>query len=97
MIILIMNNLQPIIKWSGSKRSQAKEIVNFINKDYDNYYELFCGGCSVLFYILNNSPNKFKNYFCNDINKPLIELYNIIKSKDYIFIYPKIFKIMGGT
>ena len=71
--------LQPIIKWSGSKRSQAEQIVSLIDKDYDTYYESFCGGCSVLFYILNHCPNKFKHYICNDVNKGLIDTFNIIK------------------
>ena len=74
-------NLQPVVKWSGSKRSQAADIVKYIKKDYDTYYELFCGGCSVLFYILNNQyyTSKFKRFVCNDINSPLIELYKMIK------------------
>lgn len=73
-------NLQPIIKWSGSKRSQAKEITSYITKNYDTYYEPFCGGCSVLFYILNNCPNKFKHFICSDINKELIDTFNMIKN-----------------
>ena len=81
-----MAKLQPIIKWSGSKRSQAEQIVNLIDKQYDTYYESFCGGCSVLFYILNNCPEKFKHYVCSDINKPLIDLFNLIKQKP-IFVF----------
>lgn len=75
-----MTKLQPIIKWSGSKRSQAEQIVSLIDKNYDTYYESFCGGCSVLFYILNYCPNKFKHYVCNDLNKGLIDTFNIIKA-----------------
>lgn len=73
-------NLQPIIKWAGSKRSQAKEITSYITKNYDTYYEPFCGGCSVLFHILNNYPNKFKHFVCSDINKELIDTFNMIKN-----------------
>lgn len=73
--------LNPVIKWSGSKRTQAKEIFNSIpNKEYETYYEPFCGGCSVIYYILNNCPTKFKKYICSDINKPLIDLWNKIKN-----------------
>lgn len=72
--------LNPIVKWSGSKRSQASKIVSFINKSYDTYYEPFCGGCSVLFYILNYSPDKFLRYVCSDVNKDLINVFNIIKN-----------------
>ena len=51
------------IKWSGSKRSQAPEIAKYITKNYDTYYELFCGGCSMLFYLLENRyyADKFKS------------------------------------
>lgn len=75
-----MSSLQPLVKWSGSKRSQAKAIAERIPDGCDTYYESFCGGCSVLFYILNNYPNKFKHYVCNDLNKPLIDIYNGVKS-----------------
>lgn len=70
---------QPVIKWSGSKRSQSEEIINRIeNKQYDTYYEPFCGGCSVLFQLLH-SNKKFKKYVCSDINNDLISLWNMIK------------------
>jgi len=69
------------IKWSGSKRSQAPLIAKYINRNYDTYYELFCGGCSMLFFLLENKyyTDKFKRFVCNDINRPLIELYQMIK------------------
>ena len=81
-----MSKLQPIIKWSGSKRSQAEQIVSLIDKNYDTYYESFCGGCSVLFYILNHCPNKFKHYVCNDLNKGLIDTFNFIKSNPNLIL-----------
>ena len=71
---------QPVIKWSGSKRSQSEEIINRIpNKEYDTYYEPFCGGCSVLFQLLH-SGIKFQHYICSDKNKGLINLWNEIKN-----------------
>ena len=36
---------QPVIKWSGSKRSQANDILKFFPKQINTYYEPFCGGC----------------------------------------------------
>lgn len=70
---------QPVIKWSGSKRSQSETIINKIkNKEYDTYYEPFCGGCSVLFQLLH-SDKKFKKYVCSDKNNDLIALWNEIK------------------
>ena len=35
---------QPVIKWSGSKRSQSSEIIKYFPKEIDTYYEPFCGG-----------------------------------------------------
>ena len=75
-----MNLLQPIIKWSGSKRSQASKIISLLNDTYEIYYEPFCGGCSVLFYILNHCPNRFSKYICSDINRELIDTFNMIKN-----------------
>ena len=57
--------MQPVIKWSGSKRSQAQNIVSYIpDKKYETYYEPFCGGCAILAYILENEniANKFNSF-----------------------------------
>ena len=71
---------QPVIKWSGSKRSQSEEIVKRIpRKEYDTYYEPFCGGCSILFQLLY-SDIKFNKYICSDKNEGLINLWNEIKN-----------------
>lgn len=71
---------QPAIKWSGSKRSQSEEIIKRIPlKEYNTYYEPFCGGCSILFQLLH-SDIKFKKYICSDKNKGLIDLWNEIKN-----------------
>jgi DNA adenine methylase len=69
---------QPVIKWSGSKRSQANEIISYFPKEINTYYEPFCGGCSVLRALLE-SDIKVKNYVCSDINEGLIDLWNVIK------------------
>ena len=92
----IKMSIQPVVKWSGSKRSQAPEICKYINKNYETYYELFCGGCSMLFFLLENKyyTDKFKRFVCNDINSPLIELYKMIK-EDCMYVqdtYVKLWK-----
>lgn len=66
-------SFQPAIKWSGSKRSQAWNIIKLFPK-FDRYYEPFVGGASIT-YALN--PNRG---ICGDICKPLIEIWKIIKS-----------------
>lgn len=70
-----------IIKWSGSKRSQAKFICNRIpNKQYETYIEPFCGSASVLIELLNRDDKlKFNSFQCSDINSDLINLWNFIK------------------
>lgn len=69
---------QPVIKWSGSKRSQSKQIISYFPKEINTYYEPFCGGASVLRMLLETDI-KVNQYVCSDINDGLISLWNIIK------------------
>ena len=64
--------LLPIIKWSGSKRSQAKTITEFFPK-YKRYFEPFLGGGSVL---MKAEP---KEAICGDVCKPLIYFWKLIR------------------
>jgi DNA adenine methylase len=65
-------NFSPIIKWSGSKRSQAPQIIkNFCN--YNTYYEPFLGGGSILYAL---APIKA---ICGDICAPLIEFWKVLR------------------
>lgn len=70
---------EPVIKWSGSKRSQAENIISHFPKEIDTYYEPFCGGASVLRRLLD-SDIKVKRYVCSDLNSDLISLWNEIKN-----------------
>jgi DNA adenine methylase len=67
--------IQPVIKWSGSKRSQAAAITKNIPQ-FNRYFEPFVGGGSIAYAI---SPNKG---LCGDICEPLINLWRLIQS-DY--------------
>ena len=75
---------QPVIKWSGSKRSQAKQIVDLFPKRIETYYEPFCGGCSVMRQLLNTieagGDIACKHLICSDLNEYLISLWQLIKS-----------------
>ena len=64
----------PVIKWSGSKRSQAEKIIK-IFPNFDRYFEPFLGGGSIL--IRTNA----KTAICGDVCKPLIDFWNLIKNK----------------
>lgn len=74
-----MSKFQPIIKWSGSKRSQSDEILKYFPKEIDTYYEPFCGGASILFALLKNENIKVNRYVISDINEDLINLWNMVK------------------
>lgn len=74
---------QPVIKWSGSKRSQAKEIVDLFPRNIGTYYEPFCGGCSVMRQLLEEIKTGHivcKHIVCSDLNEHLIALWQLIKN-----------------
>ena len=64
---------KPIIKWSGSKRSQAAQIIAQF-PSFQTYFEPFVGGGSMLYAA---SPAVG---IAGDICEPLIQLWNIIKN-----------------
>lgn len=66
--------IRQFIKWSGSKRSQASEIVSHFPKEINTYYEPFLGSGAIMGHL---RPLKAVG---SDINKPLIELWKMIQS-----------------
>jgi len=66
--------IKPVIKWSGSKRSQASEIIRHIPK-FNRYYEPFVGGANIAYALRPESG------ICGDICKPLIELWKLIQTE----------------
>ena len=73
-----MSSFQPCIKWSGSKRSQAKKILEYFPRQIETYYEPFCGGASV-FRALVDSDIKVKRFVLSDSNPDLMNLWRRIK------------------
>lgn len=65
----------PVIKWSGSKRSQAAEILKHTPEHYNTYYEPFVGGGAILYAL---QPAQA---VCGDICEPLIQLWKSIKNQ----------------
>lgn len=65
--------IKPVIKWSGSKRTQADKIKSFFPAYFGTYFEPFIGGGSILYAI---SPEKS---ICGDICEPLIALWKEIR------------------
>ena len=74
-----MKSLPQLIKWSGSKRSQASAICSYIQKDYGTYYEPFCGSCAMLAYVQCNLSNRFSRFVCSDLNSDLIASYILVR------------------
>lgn len=61
----------PLIKWSGSKRSQAVEIISYFPRKTEVYFEPFLGGGSIL------GTYAPPQAICGDICKPLIDLWKL--------------------
>ena len=93
-----MSNFQPIIKWTGSKRSQSDEIIEYFPKEIDTYYEPFCGGCSMMRRLLDSDIH-VKNIICSDINNDLISTWKEIKNNPSSVFenYSNMWKILNST
>lgn len=81
-----MNKLKPVIKWSGSKRSQAEKITDMFPDRIETYYEPFIGGGSVFGLLLERKrilDKKVGKFVCSDINGDLILLWKTIKENPY--------------
>jgi DNA adenine methylase len=63
--------LKPIIKWSGGKSCEIKNIMEYI-PEYNMYIEPFVGGGALYFYL---EP---ENAVISDVHKELIDLYTSI-------------------
>lgn len=84
--------MKPVINWSGSKREQAHDIVSYIpDKFYETYYEPFCGGCSILAYIIErkNLSKHFKSFICCSFDE-----INASKN-DFVYLDPPYQKTKG--
>lgn len=78
-----MKEVRPFVKWAGGKGSLISQLTNFYPfelKDglIEKYVEPFVGGGAVLIDILQTY--EVKQAYAFDINKDLINCYNVIKS-----------------
>lgn len=65
-----------LIKWTGSKRSQASAIAAFFPKSRKGrYFEPFLGGGAMLYY----GARHFASAFASDVYAPLIDLWQSVK------------------
>ena len=77
-----MKTIKPFVKWAGGKASLIPQLKNFYpigleNNIINKYVEPFVGGGAVLINILQNY--NVKEAYAFDINKDLINCYNVIK------------------
>ena len=77
-------SLKPIIKWSGGKKDELREIIPHIPDKFLVYIEPFVGGGAVYFHL---NPN---HAVINDVHKELIDFYQSIKNGNA----PKIYDFM---
>lgn len=68
-----MIKIDPVVKWSGSKRSQAAVIAG-LAPTFNRYFEPFLGGGSVLYALHPQTA------VCGDICRPLIDLWELVKT-----------------
>lgn len=73
-----------LLKWVGGKTQLLDNIKERLPKEINNYYEIFLGGGSVLFMILNmikKGDIKMKGkVYAYDYNEPLIGVYKNIQN-----------------
>lgn len=83
------NKAKPFLKWAGGKTQLINDIRNNLPKEILNskfiYIEPFVGSGALLFWMLNNRPN-LEKAIINDINKDLINTYNIIAKQPFDII-----------
>jgi DNA adenine methylase len=73
--------MSPPIKWAGGKRMIMNHILDHIPSQFNNYFEPFLGGGSVLLELFNKGILlSNKKIYISDINKPLINMYQVIKN-----------------
>lgn len=78
--------MSPPIKWAGGKRAIMKTIMENIPENFGDYFEPFIGGGSVLLELFNRGKLNNKKIYISDINRPLINMYQVIKDKPYELI-----------
>lgn len=79
----IEKTFQPFVKWVGGKRGLLSQIIPLLPKKFNNYFEPFVGGGALFFELKNLGLLENKEVFLFDINRELINAYNVVKN------YPK--------
>jgi DNA adenine methylase len=87
---------KPILKWAGGKSKVIDKLIVNFPTDIETYHEIFLGGGSMLFAVLNYADYellRIKQYCAYDINKPLIYMYKNIQKRPRL-LYSKLIGII---
>ena len=76
---LFSTNVKPFLKWAGGKRQLLPELLKYIPKDFNNYFEPFLGGGALFFELYNLGFLENKKVYLSDINEELINTYKTIR------------------
>ena len=73
--------MKPIIKWVGGKTQILDKVLKTFPREIENYHELFVGGGSVLFGLLESKDITLKGkVYAYDKNQKLINMYRQIQT-----------------
>jgi DNA adenine methylase len=67
----------PVVKWAGGKRSIIPDLLRFVPRGYNNYYEPFLGGAA-FFLALTPRPS---HAVLADANGDLIDMYRAVRDE----------------
>ena len=71
---------KPFLKWVGGKTQIIENVLSLFPKQFNNYYEPFLGGGSVLLGFLSYNTSFKGKVYASDINPNIIALYKHIQS-----------------
>ncbi len=95
--------MKPIIKWVGGKTQILDKVLKTFPREIENYHELFVGGGSVLFGLLESKDITVKGkVYAYDKNQKLINMYRQIQTNpkdvhDYLTELFKTYDTRTGT
>lgn len=69
--------LRPILKWAGGKRSLAERILKELPPRIQTYYEPFVGGAAV--FLALAEAKRFERAVISDKNRELVDLYTVVR------------------
>ncbi len=72
-------NAQLVVKWAGGKRGLIEKYEPYFPRSFNCYFEPFFGGGAIFFHQFSNG--KILKAKVSDINKELINMYEVVKTR----------------